>query len=308
MIQKINGIIAAAHTPMHEDFSVNYSVVPSQYELLKNSGLAGVFICGTTGEGLSLSIDERLELAETWKKCIGSDTSFKLIIHVGHNSLRDIITLASHAQSIGADAISSMAPTFFKVDSVETLVDFCANISSSAPSLPFYYYHIPGMTGVNFPMFDFLECAFDKIGQLAGIKYTDQNLMDFRRCIEFKNNRYDMLWGVDEVLLSALAMGAKGGVGSTYNFIPSLYLEIIHAFENNDLQKAIELQSLSIDMISRFNKYHGSVSATKAVMKMSGVDCGPCRPPLCSLSNQEYRTFKDTLKNILELNKSLLVA
>ncbi len=110
------------------------------------------------------------------------------------------------------------------------------------------------MTGCHVPMLSFLEQAARMIPNLAGIKYTHEDFMDFLSCIHFENGRYDMLWGRDENLLSALVLGARGGVGSTYNYAAPLYLNLIRAFDDGNLNEARKLQQLSIDMIRLLGK------------------------------------------------------
>jgi len=180
-----------------------------------------------------------------------------------------------------------VGPCFFKPPTVEDLISFCAEIASSAPELPFYYYHIPSLSGVNLPMIDFLRMAKDRIPNLGGIKFSYENLMDFCQCLRFEDGRFDILFGRDEILLSALALGAKGAVGSTYNFAAPLYHLIMTAYQAGDMKTAQTEQVRAIDMVDILVKF-GGISAGKAIMKMIGIDCGPVRPPLRNLSNEQY--------------------
>src|SRR5262249_26497889 len=147
----------------------------------------------------------------------------RVIVHVGHQSLNDSRQLAVHAERIGAFAFATIAPTFFRTTNLEQLVDYCPQIAGAAPTLPFYYYHLPAMTRADLPMHDFIELARRRIPNLAGIKFTHENLMDFARCLNFEEGRFNILFGRDEILLTALAMGAPGAVGSTYNYMPVIY-------------------------------------------------------------------------------------
>lgn len=274
--EKLTGLIAAPHTPFHEDGSVNLDIIPKQAAWLVKNGVTGAFICGTTGEGSSLTTQERLSIAERW---VQSASTLKVIVHAGHNSLADSKTIASHAQKMGAHAIAAIAPGFFRPATIHDLVDFNAAIAAAAPELPFYFYHMPAMTGVNFPVIDFLAAAASRIPNLAGVKFTHENLMDYRQCVQFAGGKYDILFGRDEILLAALAMGAQGAVGSTYNFAAPLYLQVIDAFHKGDLVTARKFQDEAIEVISAFARL-GGPAAGKAIMKMHGIDCGPVRPPL----------------------------
>ncbi len=295
MQKEFTGLIAATHTPMHNDGSINLEVIERQADLLITNGVSGAFVCGTNGEGLSLTIEERMAVAERWVKV--AQKNLNVIVHVGHNCLKDCQNLAKHAQKIGAKAIALVAPTFFKPKNVDDLVDFCYEVANSASDLPFYYYHIPSLSGVKFPMFEFLNKAKDRISNLAGIKFSDKDLMDFNQCLTLDNGRFNMLFGKDEILLSALILGAKGAVGSTYNFAAPLYHLIMTAYQAGDIETAQIEQINAVKMVSIMLKY-GGISAGKAIMKMIGIDCGPVRLPLRNLTDEQYNSFYDELSQI----------
>ncbi len=292
----LEGLIAAPVTPMQADGTVDCSMIAPAAALLKKNSVAGAFVCGTTGESLSLTVSERKMVAEEWKNHVGDE--LKLIVHVGHNSVEEAKNLTTHAQYIGADAVAAMAPGFFKPSSVETLVEFCAQVASAAPQLPFYFYHIPCITGVNLPVIDFLRCASERIPNLAGVKYTFENLMDFEQCVRFENGRYNMLFGRDEMLLSGLAAGAKGAVGSTFNFAAPVYHRIIKAFNEGNMAEALDAQGDANKMIEILIKYGGNPAVAKAFMKYIGVECGGVRCPLVSLTGERYAQLSADLEKI----------
>jgi N-acetylneuraminate lyase len=202
-----------------------------------------------------------------------------VIAHVGGNCLEDAKILARRAEELGFAGVSALAPSYYKPGSLAALIDCCAAIAAAAPSRPFYYYDIPVLTGVNFPMADFLRQAPARIPNLAGIKFTNPDLVSYRSALDAAGSRYDLPWGVDESLLAALATGARGGVGSTYNWAPKLYQDLIAAFQRGDHAKARELQSLSIAMIEAIAAT-GFLGTAKALMGRLGVPVGPARLPL----------------------------
>ena len=114
----IEGLIAAPLTPMNIDGSLRLDVIEKQAEFLARNGVKGAFVCGSTGESMSLTVQERLLVAERWVKAAEGD--FKVIVHVGHTSLGDIKTMASHALKAGAYAVSAMAPCFFRPGTTES--------------------------------------------------------------------------------------------------------------------------------------------------------------------------------------------
>ena len=289
--QKLQGLIAAPFTPMHKDGTLNLELIPAYYDLLKSNGVTGAFICGSTGEGVSLTLQEKKSVAEAWAACTKNDPHFTVMPLVGGTCLNDSIELALHARKTGLDAVSFTAPYYFKPANVDMLAQCCAEVAAAVPDMPFYYYHIPVLTGVGFPMYDLLKAVDKSIPNFAGIKYTHEDFMDFLSCINFQNGKYDMLWGRDENMLPALSLGSRGAVGSTYNYAAPLYYDLIHAFDNGDLETAQALQQKSIDMIRLLGKY-GGIATGKAYMKLINMDCGKFRLPVSNMSDADFELFK----------------
>jgi N-acetylneuraminate lyase len=294
-MEKIKGLIAAAFTPFHEDGSVNSEMIPVVVEKLVKDGLTGIFICGSNGEGPNMTTEERIKVAELFIK--ESKGRLLNIVHVGHSSIAESKKLAAHASSIGADAFSSVAAFYFKPTTVEVLADSMAEIASAAPDLPFYYYHIPTLTGVGMDMVDFLKYSGPRIPNLAGLKYTSSTIQEYQSCLEAENGRYDVLFGYDELLLPALSVGARGAIGSTYTFAAPLYLKTIELFRQNKNEEARMQFSFLVEMIRIFVKYP-PIPAQKAIMKMLGWDLGPCRLPLVTLTKAQYEKLYSQLDAI----------
>lgn len=274
---KLHGLIAAPFTPFHDSGDLALDRIEQQAQFLSTRGVAGVFIAGTTGEGISLTVDERLALARAWK--LGAGGMLKLIVHVGHSSLRDSITLAEQAGNLGVDGIAFMPASCIVPDNLPTLVAECAEVAAAAPDLPFYYYHIPSLSRAHFKIRDLLEMAADRIPNLAGCKFTYEDLMDYTLAAGVKGGRYDMLFGRDEMLLASLALGAEGWVGSTFNFAAPLYLKIIAAYRSGDIAAARRFQAEACEMIRILIQF-GGLPAMKALCKILGLDLGPVRLPM----------------------------
>ncbi len=295
MENRYTGLIAAVFTPMCEDGSLNLAQVPPIVEYLIRTQVNGIFVCGTTGEGPSLSSEERRATVAAYVKAAAG--RLPVIVQVGHNSLTESRGLASHAEEIGADAISAMPPSYFKFEALKTLVECLAEIASAAPKLPLFYYHIPSKTGMEFDMVGFFHLAGNRLPGLAGIKFSDSAIPKFQAAVEFENRRFDVLFGSDEMLLSGLCAGATGAVGSTYNFAGPLYRRLIDAFDRSDINEARRCQALSVEMVRIFCR-HRVHSALKAAMKLIGPDCGPTRLPLVTLTDDELQAMKEELDGI----------
>lgn len=296
-IKHLHGLIAAPFTPMKPDGSLNLAIIPDYYQMLQTNGVKGAFICGSTGEGVSMTNSEKKAVAEAWADATRHNADFKVMTLVGGTSINDCIDLARHAQAVGLYGVSFTAPFYFKPANVSALGDCCQAIAEAVPEMPFYYYHIPVLTGVNFPMFDLLQDVNDRIPNFAGVKYTHEDFMDFLSCLQFNNGRFDMLWGRDENMLSALPLGAKGAVGSTFNYAAPLYYRLMEAFEQGDMQLAQQLQLKSIDMIRLLGKY-GGIATGKAYMKLAGLDCGGFRMPVRNMSKEAFEMFHNDVQQL----------
>ena len=280
----LSGLIPAPYTPFGSDGRLAPEVIDLQAALLKESSVGAVFVGGTTGEWASLNMAERKAVADRWRRPDGG--SFQVAVHVGGNNQAECVELARHAREVGATAVAALSPSFFKPATVRDLVDFCAPIAAAAAPLPFYFYDIPGMTNVRLSMSDFLKEAGPRISNLAGLKFSNTDLVELMQCIQFDGGAFDVLFGADECYLAGLAMGVRGAIGSTFNFAAPLYQRIEAAFVRGDHETARLEQAKSIALVKSLAAF-GYLGASKGVMGMLGVDCGSTRPPLRSPSREE---------------------
>jgi len=296
MTARLHGLVAATHTPFDAHGDLNLAIVEKQAELMLRYGVAAVFVGGTTGESHSLSLDERLALAKRWSEVVRG-TALRLVVHVGSNCLVDAQAMAAQAQSLGAAAIAAVTPCYFKPRSLDTLIACCVPIAAAAPATPFYFYDIPSMTGVQLSMPEFLAAAPQRIPTLAGLKFTNADLMAYQRCLRAENGRFDVPWGTDEYLLAALALGGQGAVGSSYNFAAPLYLRLIAAYTRGDLAAARVEQFRSVELIGLLAGL-GYMAAAKTVMGLLGVDVGPARLPHTNLTAEQAARLRTSLEQM----------
>jgi N-acetylneuraminate lyase len=277
-------LMAAPFTAFDRDRAVDVDRIADQVAGLRADGVHAAFVCGTTGEGASLTEAERVLVAERW--CAEAGPGFDVVVHVGHASLRVATELARHAASTGASAVAAVAPYFHRPRTVEDLVEACAEVSEAAGSLPFFFYHLPDMTGVRVPMAEFIALGRKEIPNFAGVKFTHNDLAEFGQCLQAAGDDLTIMAGRDEILLSSLAAGADSAVGSTYNFAAPIYLDMADAFAGGDLASARRLQQIARGMIDLVQPF-GGLPALKAIASIAGVDCGPCRLPLRDLDVSE---------------------
>ncbi len=296
-MEKIQGLINAPFTPFDKKGEVDLTPLAAYASMLQQNGLRGVFINGSSGEGYMLTEKERMMLAEEWVKV--SPDGFKVIVHVGSTCVKSSHKLAEHAQQIGAFGIGAMASPFPKVGRIEELVRYCEEIASGAPELPFYFYHIPALSGVYLPMLPFLKAVDGRIPNFAGIKYTYESLYEYNQCMQYANGKFDMLHGQDETILSALVMGgARGGIGGTTNYNGRVLVEIGQAWESGELDRACELQNFAQAVINVIVNYRGNIVGGKRIMKLIGLDLGKNRTPFQNMTDEEEVSMKAELAAI----------
>lgn len=287
----LHGLVAAVHTPFHSDGSLRLQAVEAQAAHLVRHGVCVAFIGGSTGESASLTLQERVELARRWFEVVPG-TALRVVVHVGGNCLEDARALAAQAEQLGAAAISALAPSYFKPRSVDVLVECCAHVAAAAPTTPFYYYDIPALTGIPLSSAEFLKRAVARIPTLAGLKYTNPDLMTYQQCLR---TGMDVPFGIDEHLLGALALGARGAVGSGFNFAAPIYQRLLAAFARGDMEAARMEQFRGTEVI-RVLAARGYMGSAKSLMGMLGVEVGPARLPNTTLSPEESRALRGDLE------------
>lgn len=293
---KLSGLIPAVFTPFDKTGAINLPQIQPYADKLVADGADGVFVCGSTGECTSMTVAERKSVLEAWIKAAAG--RMRVIAHVGGTCQADCIELARHAAGQGVDAVGAIAPFYFKPASVEELVDFYKPIAAAVAPIPFYTYHMPSVTGVNLPMKEFLEKGSREIPNLNGIKFTSNNFMEMLECIRLEDGRFDILNGFDEMLLCGMAVGARGGVGSTYNYSLSTYRNLYDAFLAGDIERARVFQQESVDIVHVIIRHGGGVRGGKAIMNHLGIDCGDCRLPFAPYTESEMRRLGEELDRI----------
>ncbi len=279
----IQGLVSAPHTPFHEDGALAPEQVAPQARWLERCGVAGAFVSGTTGEWCSMTTDERKVLFEAWSAC---DARLVRIAHVGHHCQADAVALSAHAAELGFEAVSAVAPSFLKPGSARAVADYFAPIAAAGGGLPFFVYHIPGLSGVTVPAHEQVAACAQHVPHFAGLKFTDPDLFAFARCMERFGDRFEFMWGVDEVLLAALPYGAQSAVGSTYNYAAPIYHGMIEAYHAGDTARARREAGRSVALVDMLLEY-GVMQAGKALMTLRGVECGPTRLPVPPLSMEK---------------------
>jgi N-acetylneuraminate lyase len=291
----LTGLLPATFTPLDAAGNLNLGVVAPMVEHLIRDGVTGLYVCGSTGEGVSLTREERMAATEAF--VAATRGRIPVVVQVGHNSVGEARLLAAHAQAAGADAISATPPSYFKPPTLAALMAVMQEIAAAAPGLPFYYYHIPSMTGVTPNVAAFVREGGKLIPTLAGVKFSHTAVFEMQAALAVEEGRYNLLFGSDEMLLSGLCGGAHGAVGSTYNFAAPLYNRIMAAYAAGDLPAAQRLQAHAVEMVNVLVRFGGN-AAIKAVMGYLGLDCGPVRLPQVAIDAGKQQELRQELEAI----------
>jgi hypothetical protein len=144
---QLSGFLAPPVSPFTPDGELNLPYIKTYANLLLKQGVSGVYVNGTTGEGLNLTVEERKIIVEEWKKV--SKGRLTIVAQVGAGNVKETCDLAMHANRVGVDCIAVIPPTYYKPPTVESLVLYLEAVSKCVPNLPLYYYHIPKVTGID---------------------------------------------------------------------------------------------------------------------------------------------------------------
>lgn len=293
-MDRARGILPALLTPMDGEGRVRVDGFPPMIDWLFSQGVAGLYICGTNGEGMLLSEEERRQVTEAVVDAVPPRA--KVIVHVGSVATDESVRLARHAEGCGAHAVAAVPPFAFGRNPEGMATHYRA--IADACSLPLYLYNIPSMTGVSVTA-EMVRPLLDELPSIVGLKFSDDSLFSEFRLVEIRED-FDVLHGSDETLLYALMMGAVGGIGLIYNFMPKLAVTIYDRFSEGDLAGANELQLRLSRFTAIFLKHakHNSVALAKAYMGSIGFDVGRARPPNPPLGGHVLNEFLAELKSV----------
>ncbi len=280
------GIYPALVTPMRDDLTLHAALLPRLVEFHLDAGVDGIWIAGASGEGELLSTEERRVITEMVIEAVAGRA--KVIVHVGSIAPAQSYDLAVHAQRCGASAVASTPPHYY-APSPQTVVDHYRRIADVC-DLPLFMYHLPGCTHV--PVTLPLAEKLLEIPSIAGIKYSDHNLILMRSIKQLDPDRLTLLFGMDAVLLAALVMGADGGVGGSFNFMPEAYVRILALYREGRLADAQQLQRETSDFGIALRGALSPASASKFAVSLRGIDCGPPRPPLSLPAEEEQQRMR----------------
>jgi N-acetylneuraminate lyase len=267
-------IFAALLTPFDELGKVNPRGVAPLVDYILSKGVHGLYASGSTGESILQSREERAELLIALAEYARGKCT--LIAHVGAASTADAVSLAETSKSLGYDAVSAIPPYYYKHNFDDIRLYYQA--IADAADLPVIIYNIPSLTGANLTTQKLLSLLQDN--RISGCKFTANDLFQFQQ-LRQKAPGKKFYFGTDEMFLGATAMGADGGIGSTYNLIGDFYFKIEIAVKNGDIEYARTLQGKANELIEILLQT-GVISGLKHALNKMGIPVGTCRAPFSS--------------------------
>lgn len=272
------GVFSALITPFKSDGKLNLDRLGPLAEFELAQGLHGFYVGGSTGEAFLQTADERKAVLREFAKAVKGRA--KLIAHVGAISTDEAIDIGRAAADAGYDAISAIPPFYYDFSAAEVQAHYRA--LADATPLPLIVYNFPAKSSRPLTTSDLL--ALLAHSKIIGVKHTSQNLYQLER---LKTAAPDAVIynGFDEMFVGGVAMGADGGIGTTYNVMGHLFVQMYNALQSGDLPQAQALQTRANEVIDVLIEV-GVFPGTKAMLALLGVDCGPCRLPFAPLSVQ----------------------
>ena len=285
-LKKSGGIYTALLTPFDKNDKVNKKELEALVKFNVKNGVSGFYVTGSTGEAFLLSADERKEVMEIVRNAAPDKT---LIAHIGSLNINEAAELGRFANKLGYDAVSSVAPYYYKF-SFNEIKDYYCRLADES-ELPMLVYHIPAFSGVAMGTGELAQFLTDD--RFLGVKYTSN---DFFTMEQIKTAFPDRVVynGYDEMCLCGLTMGADGAIGSTYNFMADKFVAIREKFLAGDINGAQEIQKEANRIITVLCKL-GVMQAEKEVLNQLGFDFGDCRQPFGKLTSEQKKVVADEI-------------
>jgi 4-hydroxy-tetrahydrodipicolinate synthase len=290
----LKGVVTPMVTPFLENGEVDYAALRKLTSRLIDAGVNGLYPCGTTGEGVLLTLEERKRVAETVVQETGGRVA--VYIQTGAMNLDDTVDLSRHALSCGADGVGVVTPSFYRI-SQQAIIDYYSALSDELPAdFPIYLYSIPD-NALNDILPSTAETLANSCPNIAGIKYSGDDFVQLEAYTEIRNGTFSVLAGNDRAFAAVLAAGCDGTVSGLSNIFTELVVSVYTAFRNNEIDKAIQLQKkVYTSSICLFNGFF--LAGLKAGLGLRGMPVGKLRKPLPDLTPQQYDALKEALSRI----------
>lgn len=259
---------------MGEGYTVDMKVVAELADFLIGAGAKGLFVGGTTGEGILLDPAERMRLHSA--AFASASGRVPVLVHVGANRLDAAVALAAHAKQLGAQAIAAVTPYYYGMDD-DSLVAYYQAVGEAAAGVPLLLYDIPHMA-VNGITPGLLAQLSREVPSLGGMKSSNRDAQAVRRLIDAAPDNFVMLAGNESVALGLLSLGVDGLISGLSTAVPEPFVAMTAAFGEGDLTKARTYQRLINELVAMLPSGQ-RIGGIKRVLVERGIEVGPPVPP-----------------------------
>lgn len=291
-IQDFKGVVPALLTVFDQDENIDEVGMRQLVSHLIDRGVNGLYLTGSTGEGFTMSSEERMRVVEIVMDEVAGRVP--VVVHVGAIGTKLSIELAQHAERVGATGISSVPPFYWRFNE-DQIVKYYEDIAN-ATSLPMIVYNVPlvGLLGMN------AIKRLAKIENVKGIKYTALSLYEITQIKDEIGEDFLVYSGADEMAMAGLLAGADGIVGSFYNVMPELFINIYKAVQDKQLEEATRLQKQAVEIIMYALSYPSFYALMKVMLKWMGINAGYCRRPFENVTPENEAIYKEGFKALKE--------
>lgn len=295
MVDQFKGIYVAMYSAYDEAGEVDLERVKALANYYVDTGITGLYVGGSSGEGLLQTAEERKAVLEAVIAAVKGKLS--IIVHVGANSTKEAVELAQHAEQCGADAISAVPSIYYRLSEEAVERHWQAMIDSS--SLPFIIYNIPQTTG--FQLSASLCAKLAQQAKVIGVKMSGESTYELQQLKAAGGEDFIVFNGPDEQFLAGRIMGADGGIGGTYGVMPQLFCALDAMYEQGSIREAQSLQQEINRIIKKLLSYPSLYGACKYILQLRGVATGQPRSPLLPVAEEHHASLSDLNDEILKL-------
>ena len=305
-LEKYKGIIPAFYACYDKDGEVSAEGTKQLVEFLIEKGVKGLYVGGSSGECIYLTVEERKKTLEAVMEA--AKGRITIIAHVACNNTRESCELARHAESLGVDAIATIPPIYFKL-SEKAIAKYWNDISAAAPNTDYVIYNIPQLAGVSLTLSLFDEML--KNPKVIGVKNSSMPIQDiqmFRRQAKKAGREIVVFNGPDEQFVGGRLIGAEGGIGGTYAVMPELFVKLDEMIKAGDVTNAGKLQNAIDEVIYTMCSGKGNMYAVAkaALKKRAGLELGGVREPLLNLEDGDEAVIDKTVALVEDAIKTFI--
>ena len=289
-LTKYKGVIPAFYACYDENGEVSPERVRALTQYHIDKGVQGVYVNGSSGECIYLSVEDRKLILENVMAV--AKGKLTVIAHVACNNTKDSVELAKHAESLGVDAIAAIPPIYFRLPAY-SIARYWNDMSKAAPNTDFIIYNIPQLSGTTLTRDLYAEMR--KNPRVIGVKNSSMPTQDIQMFVADGGDDHIVFNGPDEQFISGRVIGAKAGIGGTYGVMPDLFLKLNELIKESDFETAKELQYAINDVIYKMVSGRANLYAViKEILRLNEkLDLGSVRAPLEPLHEEDLAIAKE---------------